>query len=76
MVYFESMSNPLLVVADVAEITRRVHEINPEIVVAVDNTFFSPYNFRPLDVGVDIDAVFFRTDPLLYQKFRNVVIFR
>ena len=54
LVYFEPMSNPTLIVADVGTIATRVHAVNPDIVVAVDNTFFSPYNFRPLDVGVDI----------------------
>jgi len=48
------MSNPLLVVADTETIARRVHHFDKDIVVAVDNTFFSPFNFRALDVGADI----------------------
>jgi cystathionine beta-lyase/cystathionine gamma-synthase len=51
-VYIETISNPLLVVADVAEIARISEKYNSKVIV--DNTFASPYLFRPLEHGADI----------------------
>ena len=31
-----------------------VHDYNKDIVVVVDNTFLTPYNQRPLDLGADV----------------------
>jgi cystathionine gamma-synthase/methionine-gamma-lyase len=50
--YFETVSNPLLRVPDVAmlaEIARRHHALT-----ILDNSFTSPYLFRPLSHGADI----------------------
>ena len=44
LVWFECMSNPLLRVADIKNICDIVHNYNEDIVVAVDNTFLTPYN--------------------------------
>ena len=54
MVYFETPTNPLLKVNDIAEIAKVVHKYNKKINVVVDNTFASPYLQKPLDLGVDI----------------------
>lgn len=49
---FESISNPLLRVPDIGELTRVAHR--HRALVIVDNTFASPYLFRPVDIGVDL----------------------
>lgn len=54
MVWFELMSNPLLRIGDVKTIAEKVHAVNKDIVVCVDNTFLSSYNARPLDLGADV----------------------
>ncbi|CAG5114387.1 Oidioi.mRNA.OKI2018_I69.chrUn_1.g17208.t1.cds [Oikopleura dioica] len=54
MVWFELMSNPLLRVGDVKTIAEKVHAVNKDIVVCVDNTFLTCYNSRPLDLGADV----------------------
>ena len=41
-------------IADIDEITKAVKAVNSDIIVAVDNTFATPYLQRPLDLGVDI----------------------
>jgi cystathionine gamma-lyase len=48
------MTNPLLRVVDVAAVAGAVHKIRDDIVVIVDNTFMTPWNMRPLDLGADI----------------------
>ncbi len=52
LLWIESPSNPLLVVADVPAICSATS--NLPAVVAVDNTFATPLNQRPLEVGADI----------------------
>lgn len=51
-VYTETVSNPLLVVADIPGISRIAKKYGSRIIV--DNTFASPYLFRPLEHGADI----------------------
>lgn len=53
LVWLETPTNPLLNIADIAEISRRVKSHNPKILVAVDNTFASPYLQKPLSLGAD-----------------------
>lgn len=43
MVFVETPSNPLMRLVDIVEVSRIVHEFNPEIILVVDNTFMSPY---------------------------------
>jgi len=53
MIYVEPMTNPLLEVADlegVVDFARR-----HGLVSAIDNTFASPVNFRPLELGFDLE---------------------
>jgi cystathionine beta-lyase/cystathionine gamma-synthase len=51
-VYVESISNPMLIVADITEITKisKRHGVK----VLVDNTFATPLLYKPLDKGADI----------------------
>ncbi|KAA8831142.1 trans-sulfuration enzyme family protein [Bifidobacterium tissieri] len=54
LVHIETPANPTLKVSDIKTIAALVHDHNPEAVVSVDNTFNSPFNVRPLDLGADI----------------------
>ena len=50
-VLFETISNPLLKVADTPALVEIAHRHGAEVIV--DNTFASPYVFQPLAHGVD-----------------------
>lgn len=52
MVYLESPSNPLMHVTDIAEAARIAHDSGA--IAVVDNTFASPYNQNPSDLGADV----------------------
>lgn len=52
MVWVETPTNPLMKLADIAEIAKITKEKG--ILFAVDNTFATPYLQRPLDLGADI----------------------
>ncbi|WP_132057876.1 trans-sulfuration enzyme family protein [Halorussus amylolyticus] len=52
MVYFETPTNPMLRIADI-EAAAAVADAN-DALLAVDNTFASPYLQRPLELGADI----------------------
>ncbi len=54
LIWLESPTNPLLRVCDIKKIVDTAKEINKDILVAIDNTFLSPYFQKPLDLGVDI----------------------
>ncbi|KJH50531.1 putative cystathionine beta-lyase, partial [Dictyocaulus viviparus] len=54
MIWFETPSNPLLKVVDIASVVHCVKRANSNILVVVDNTFMSPYFQRPLSMGADI----------------------
>ncbi len=54
LVWIETPTNPLMKIADIEEITKAVKITKPEVLVAVDNTFATPYIQQPLDLGVDI----------------------
>jgi cystathionine beta-lyase/cystathionine gamma-synthase len=51
-IYVESMTNPLLEVADLAAVVSfaRAHGL----IAIIDNTFASPVNFRPIPFGFDL----------------------
>src|SRR5674476_823846 len=70
MVWFETPSNPLLKVTDIASVAGAAHAHagargEPPIVV-VDNTFASPALQRPLALGADV--VFHSATCLLYTS--------
>ena len=52
MVWLESPSNPLLKLADIAAVSKLCRK--RKILLAVDNTFMSPFFQRPLELGADI----------------------
>ena len=54
LVWLETPTNPLMKIADIEEISKAVKSTNPNILVAVDNTFATPYLQQPLDLGADI----------------------
>ena len=54
LIWIETPTNPLMKIADIEEVTKVVKAINSDILVAVDNTFATPYLQRPLDLGADI----------------------
>jgi cystathionine beta-lyase/cystathionine gamma-synthase len=51
-VYIESISNPMLIVADVTEITRAAIKHGSKVII--DNTFATPWLYKPLNEGADI----------------------
>lgn len=53
LVWIETPTNPLLKIADIAEISRRVKTRSTNILIAVDNTFASPFLQQPLALGAD-----------------------
>jgi len=54
LIWLESPSNPLLVVADVEAICAAPRK--PGAILAVDNTFATPLNQRPLELGADVSV--------------------
>ena len=52
MIFIETPTNPMMRVADIAEICELAHNIGA--LVVVDNTFLTPYFQRPLTLGADI----------------------
>lgn len=52
LVFLETPTNPNLEITDIAAVCRLAHDNG--ILVAVDNTFCTPYLQRPLDCGADI----------------------
>lgn len=50
--FVESLTNPLLKVADIGALAKLCKE--RQILCIVDNTFLTPYLLRPLDLGADI----------------------
>ncbi len=52
MVWLETPTNPTLKLTDIAAICKIAKQKN--ILVAVDNTFMSPYFQRPIELGADI----------------------
>ncbi len=52
LVFFEVISNPMLIVAPVKEIIGIIHHHGA--VAIIDNTFASPHLIKPLEMGADI----------------------
>jgi len=52
LLYLETISNPTILMADLAELAERAHRRG--ITVVVDNTFASPYLCRPIELGADL----------------------
>jgi cystathionine beta-lyase len=54
LIYIETPSNPLLMVTDIEAVAKIARSY--QIVSAIDNTFASPINQTPADMGIDIVA--------------------
>jgi cystathionine beta-lyase/cystathionine gamma-synthase len=52
MLYIETPTNPVMEITDIAAAAKLAHE--HKVLLAVDNTFMSPYFQRPLELGADI----------------------
>lgn len=52
MLWLETPTNPLLKLADIQTLAKKAHAKG--VLVAVDNTFMSPYFQRPLELGADL----------------------
>ncbi len=52
LVWIETPTNPLLQIVDIAAIAELTHSVGA--ILAVDNTFASPYLQRPLELGADL----------------------
>lgn len=52
LIWIETPTNPMMRVVDIASYVRLAKDL--DIMIAVDNTFASPYLQQPLDLGVDI----------------------
>lgn len=51
LIHIEAPGNPTLTVSDIRAIAEIAHEHG--ILLSVDNTFASPYNQRPIELGAD-----------------------
>jgi cystathionine beta-lyase/cystathionine gamma-synthase len=52
LVFIETPTNPIMEITDIAAVAAAVHRRGA--LLAVDNTFMSPYFQRPLEVGADV----------------------
>lgn len=52
LLYVESMSNPILEIYDLEDIVAFAKK--HDLLTVIDNTFASPVNFNPLDLGFDV----------------------
>lgn len=54
LILFETPTNPMMTITDIAGLCRIARSVNPDVVIAVDNTFATPYLQRPLALGADV----------------------
>ena len=54
LVWIETPTNPLMQIADISAIAFEVKKVANHVLIAVDNTFATPYLQQPLDLGADI----------------------
>jgi len=52
VLYFEALTNPLLKITPIQDIVALAKKYNLRVII--DNTFLTPYNVKPLDLGVDL----------------------
>jgi len=53
-IFIETPTNPMMKVTDVSALSEMIHKNNNELLLIVDNTFLTPYLFRPIEHGADI----------------------
>lgn len=54
LIHVETPGNPTLGICDIRALAKLAHENN--ILLSVDNTFASPYNQRPIELGADFSV--------------------
>lgn len=54
LIFIETPSNPCLKISDIKAIAELAHSQKNKIVLAVDNTWLTPYFQRPLELGADV----------------------
>jgi cystathionine beta-lyase/cystathionine gamma-synthase len=54
LIFAETPSNPFLYLTDLKKLAEIRDAFNKEILIAVDNTFMTPYLQRPLELGCDL----------------------
>ena len=54
LVMLETPTNPMLGLSDIAAVRKVVKDAAPHAILAVDNTFATPFNQRPLELGADL----------------------
>ncbi|MDJ0622498.1 MAG: PLP-dependent aspartate aminotransferase family protein [Desulfocapsaceae bacterium] len=54
MVWIETPTNPMLKIVNIPAIAEIARSIADNIIIAVDNTFATPFNQRPLTMGADL----------------------
>ncbi|MCO4822058.1 MAG: PLP-dependent transferase [Flavobacteriaceae bacterium] len=52
ILFFEALTNPLLKVTPIEALVALAKKYNLRVII--DNTFLTPYNVKPLDLGVDL----------------------
>lgn len=52
MIFIETPTNPVMEITDIAAVAALAHR--HKVLLAVDNTFMSPYFQRPLELGADV----------------------
>lgn len=52
VLYFEALTNPLLKITPLKDLVTLAKKYNLRVII--DNTFLTPYNVKPLDLGVDL----------------------
>ncbi|HLI64626.1 MAG TPA: PLP-dependent aspartate aminotransferase family protein [Terriglobales bacterium] len=88
LVYLETPANPTMQLTDIAAVAELAHEHG--CLVAVDNTFASPYLQRPLNLGADIvlhsvtkfinghadvvGGILIAKEKDIYQRLRRVMV--
>src|SRR5438128_373018 len=56
LVWLETPTNPMLKLVDIAAVAAVCHQHGRDVMLAVDNTFMTPYWQRPLALGADVAA--------------------
>ncbi|MBK1811944.1 PLP-dependent transferase [Clostridium sp. YIM B02505] len=54
LIHIETPANPTLKISDIEELAKIAHSVGA--LLSVDNTFASPYNQRPLELGADLSV--------------------
>ena len=54
LVMLETPTNPMLTLTDIAAVRGLLKEMGTTALLAVDNTFATPFNQRPLELGADL----------------------